>query len=196
MTTQHTQQQQQPPHTTTTRGLCAQSSKEGDIRLYSRHEGYQDGGGGGGGKSTSNGYHTPKADHSKTCDTNRNITNYDAILEEESEYNLRTKIRNDIYDKSRHHCKSGNTLLENLPKLFSSNFSSINTSVDKSDSLEQSTCINRGSPNFKRFSSSKFVWTSFLLLGLPATVQPSYSGKKKHRLWKQNEVADFVVFSQ
>ncbi len=171
MTIQHTHQQ--PPHTTT-RGLCAQPSKEGDIRLYSRHEGYQDGGGGGE-KSSSNGYHTPKADHSKTCDTKRNITNYDAILEEESEYNLRTKIRN---DKSRHHCKSGKTLLENLPKLFSSNFSSINTSGDKSDSLEQSSCINRGSPNFKRFSSSKFVWTSFLLLGLPATVQPSYSGKK------------------
>ena len=177
MTSQHTQ----PPQTVT-RGLCAQpiASKEGGIRLYSRHEGYQDGGGG---KSTIIGNHTPKADHSKTCDSTRNITNYDAILDE-SEYDLRTKIRNVIYDKSRHHCKSANTLLENLPKIFSLNFSKIDNSVDRSDSLKQSSCINRGSQNLKRFSSSKFVWTSFLLLGLPTTVQPSYSGKKiKFTFW-------------
>jgi hypothetical protein len=179
-------------------GICAQFSSCASVPAcgrgicaHSRHEGYRDGAVEDCTPTTviKNGcYHINnnlKADYSKLCDNDRNttnLTNFDAIIT--SVYDTRTKFRDEIInsDNSNEHklIKSVDTLLESIPKLFSPNLCGLDRELLNVDceavSLE-SGCMHRGRRQAKGYSSSKFVWTSFLLLGLPSTVQPSYSGK-------------------
>ena len=119
------------------------------------------------------GYHNnSKADHSKLCD-NRNAANPTNFTNSKSEHNNRTKSFNDSFNSENNESiKPTDILIDRTPNLFGLNRTFVNL---------DSRCLHRGW-RISKGSSSKLLWTSFLLLGLPSLVQPSYSGKYYHKV--------------